>query len=198
MVKIAIYGGSFDPPHNGHRLLAESLAQFCGAERVLIIPTAMSPFKNISGASARDRLHMCELAFDSPLFEVSNIETERGGKSYTVDTLRQVKELYPDSQLFLFMGEDMLLSLDRWYKYEEILELCIPVAACRTQNLERLSEMKAFAKEKLGGESKVMISSCVPIEISSTEIRAGLKKGEHSFVDDRVYEYIISRGLYDV
>lgn len=141
---------------------------------------------------------MCKLAFDSPLFQVSDLEIRRGGKSYTVDTLRQVKELYPDSQLFLFMGEDMLLSLDRWYKYEEILELCTPVGACRTQSLEKLSEMKAFVSEKLGGESRAMVSSCVPVEISSTEIRSELKNGKHSFIDKKVYEYIISRGLYDV
>ena len=153
MMKIAIYGGSFDPPHKGHRLLAESLAHICDAQRVLVIPAAISPFKNTSGASAEDRLHMCELAFDSPIFQVSNLEIERGGKSYTVDTLRQIKKLYSDSQLFLFMGEDMLLSLDRWYKYEEILELCTPVAACRTQHLEMLSAISPL------GDSSVQFSS---------------------------------------
>lgn len=198
MVKIGIYGGSFDPPHKGHRLLAESLAEFCGAEMVIVIPTAMSPFKTTSGASSQDRLNMCKLAFDSPLFQVSDLEIKRGGKSYTVDTLCQVKELYPDSQLFLFMGEDMLLSLDRWYKYEEILELCTPVAACRTQRLEKLSVMRDFVNEKLGGEGKAMVSSCVPVEISSTEIREELTNGGHSFIDEKVYEYIISRGLYNV
>lgn len=198
MMKIGIYGGSFDPPHRGHKLLAESLASFCGAEKVIVIPTAMSPFKNTSGASSQDRLEMCKLAFSEKLFQVSDLEIKRGGKSYTVDTLHQIKELYPDSQLFLFMGDDMLLSLDRWYKYEEILRLSTPVAACRTQRLDKLSEMKKFVEEKLGGTGKAMISSCVPVEISSTEIRAGLKKGECSLIDEKVYEYIISRGLYDV
>lgn len=198
MEKIAIYGGSFDPPHKGHRLLAENLAGFCGVDKVLVIPTAMSPFKNSSGATPQDRLEMCKTAFHGELFEISDIEIKRGGKSYTIDTVKQVKELYPDSELYLFMGDDMLLSFKQWYKYEEILSLCTLVAACRTHEIELLGKMQEYAMSLPCGEEKVIICACEPFEVSSTQIRAGLKVGERFGVNDGVYSYIASRGLYGV
>ena len=196
MKKIAIYGGSFDPPHKGHKLLAENLASVCGAEKVIIIPTALSPFKNSSSATAEDRLTMCRLFFKEDLFSVSDIEIQRGGKSYTVDTMRKIKEENPDSELFLFMGDDMLLSFDRWYKYEEILELATIVCACRTENLQELRNMKEFVKNVLDAEDRVLICESVPFEISSTEIRSSVKAGESKGLSEEIYNYILSRGLY--
>ncbi len=198
MKKIAIYGGSFDPPHKGHRLLAENLAAFCGADKVLVIPTAMSPFKNTSGATPQDRLEMCKIAFSGELFEVCDIEIKRGGKSYTLDTVKQVKSIYPDGELYLFMGDDMLLSFDRWYKYEEILQLCTVVAACRSCEGGKLEEMRSYADRLPNGSSRVLLSPCEPFEISSTQIRNSLKGGICYGVDEHVYAYIASRGLYDV
>ena len=198
MEKIAVFGGSFDPPHKGHKLLALNLAHKCGANKVIIMPTALSPFKQSSGAKPEDRLEMCRLLFNDPIFEISDIEARRGGKSYTVDTLNEIKKIHPDSQLYLFMGDDMFLSLDRWYKYKEILELCIPVAACRTEKLEKLQEMKKFSVEVLGlSENGAIICESVPIETSSTQIREELKKGvKNSFLDEDVFAYIKTRGLY--
>ena len=196
MKKIAIYGGSFDPPHKGHKLLAENLAKICDAQKVIIIPTALSPFKNSSSATAEDRLTMCRLFFKEDLFSVSDIEIQRGGKSYTVDTMRKIKEENPDSELFLFMGDDMLLSFDRWYKYEEILELATIVCACRTENLQELRNMKEFVKNVLDAEDRVLICESVPFEISSTEIRSSVKAGESKGLSEEIYNYILSRGLY--
>jgi len=196
MKKIAIYGGSFDPPHKGHKLLAENLAKICDAQKVIIIPTALSPFKNSSSATAEDRLTMCRLFFKEDLFSVSDIEIQRGGKSYTVDTLRKIKEENPESELFLFMGDDMLLSFDRWYKYEEILELATIVCACRTENLQELRNMKEFVKNVLDAEDRVLICESVPFEISSTEIRSTVKAGDSKGLSEEIYNYILSRGLY--
>ena len=198
MKKIAIYGGSFDPPHIGHKALAENLAKACSADKVIIVPTAMSPFKDKSGAAAEDRLEMCRLTFCEDLFTVSDIEINRGGKSYTVDTVRAVKEMYPDSQLYLFMGDDMLLSFHRWYEYRTIMSMCTLVAACRTENLSELDAMREYAGEMLGDDGTgVMICSNVPVEISSTEIRAQLSaEGESKMLLPKVNEYIKLRGLY--
>lgn len=196
MEKIAVYGGSFDPPHMGHRLLADNLSRFCGADKVIVIPAAMSPFKNSGSATGEHRLEMCRLLFDEPVFQVSDIEIKRGGKSYTIDTLTEVKKLFPDSQLYLFMGDDMLLSFTKWYKYEEILKMCTLVAACRTTDMDKLSPMADYAKEHLGGESNVMLCPCEPIEISSTQVRDELKIGRSTYVSDKVYDYIVSKGLY--
>ena len=198
MMRIAVYGGSFDPPHKGHKLLAKNLAAFCGADKVLVIPTAMSPFKSSSSATPLDRLEMCKIAFPEELFEVCDIEIMRGGKSYTIDTLKQVKALYPNSELYLFMGDDMLLSFERWYKYEEILQTCTLVAACRVHDSDKLSQMQEYIKNLPQGEQRVMLCSCEPFEVSSTQIRAGLRVGEKFGIDEGVYSYISSRGLYDV
>ena len=196
MKRIAIYGGSFDPPHKGHKLLAENLAGVCDAERVIIIPTALSPFKSSSSATAEDRLNMCRLFFNESLFEVSDIEIKRGGKSYTVDTLTQIKEENPDSELFLFMGDDMLLSFDKWYKHEEILRLATIVCACRTENLQELENMRSFVENVLNAEDRVIICESVPFEISSTEIRSSLKDGENKGLSEEIYNYIATKGLY--
>ena len=196
MKKIAIYGGSFDPPHKGHKLLAENLASVCGAEKVIIIPTALSPFKNSSSATAEDRLNMCKLFFKEDLFQISDIEIKRGGKSYTVDTLTQIKEENPEAELFLFMGDDMLLSFDKWYCYQEILRLATIVCACRTENLEELQNMKSFVKNVLKAEDSVIICESVPFEISSTEIRSSLKDGVNKGLSEEIYNYIAAKGLY--
>lgn len=198
MEKVAIYGGSFDPPHNGHKLLAQSLAKSCGADKVIIIPAAMSPFKNQTGASPQDRFNMCKLLFEEPLFEVSDIEINRGGKSYTIDTVKAVKSRYPEAELFLFMGDDMLLSFNKWYKYDEIAQLCTIVAGCRTENLEKLQALEDF-KNKAELEKGVIICNSVPVEISSTQIRNSIKQGctaAELSITPEVYDYIKSRGLY--
>lgn len=196
MKKIAIYGGSFDPPHKGHKLLAENLAGVCGADRVIIIPTALSPFKNSSSATAEDRLTMCRLFFKEEMFHISDIEIKRGGKSYTVDTLTHIKAENPDAELFLFMGDDMLLSFDKWYCYQEILRLATIVCACRTENLDELQNMKDFVKNVLKAEDRVIICESVPFEISSTEIRSSLKDGINKGLSEDVYNYIAAKGLY--
>ncbi len=197
MEKIGIYGGSFDPPHKGHLLLAENLREKCGADKVLIIPAASSPFKNGTSASDEDRIKMCQLTFTQSYFEVSNLEIKRGGKSYTVDTLKQIKEIYPDSELYLFMGEDMLLSFHKWYKYEEILTLCKVAAACRLRNENSFLKMKkAVDTIHINSKENILIFGCKPIEISSTEIRESLKLGENLNITDDVLRFIKSKGLY--
>ena len=110
MGNIAIYGGSFDPPHKGHKLLAENLAKECNADKVIVIPAYSSPFKDGTIANSTDRLTMCRHTFTDPIFEISSIEINREGKSYTVDTIRDLKKYYPNDNLFLFMGDDMFLS----------------------------------------------------------------------------------------
>ncbi len=194
MEKIGIYGGSFDPPHKGHLLLAKNLKEKCGVDRVLIIPAATSPFKEKTTASENDRIEMCKLMFTDSCFEISDIEIKRGGKSYTVDTLKQIKTLYPESELFLFMGEDMLLSFNKWYKYEEILSLCKIAAVCRNEDKENLSLMRKFAETL--NKDRVSIFDCDPIEVSSSEIRSSLEKGECLNITEDVYKYIKSKGLY--
>lgn len=196
MMKVAIYGGSFDPPHNGHKALAYNLAKACGADKVIIVPTAMSPFKNTSGADADERLQMCRLHFCEECFEVTDIEIRRGGKSYTVDTVSAVMAMYPEAELFLFMGDDMLLSFHKWYEYRKIMDMCTIVAACRTEDMAELDAMKEYTRTVLG-DGCVIICNSIPVQVSSTEIRSLLSKGaESDKLSPQVSEYIKVRGLY--
>ena len=110
-MKIGVYGGSFNPPHNGHLYLATEVSKRLGLDKVIIIPSNISPQKDNNGnIDPMHRINMCKDVFADSLFEVSSLEIDRGGKSYTVDTLTALKELYPESDLYLFMGSDMLLS----------------------------------------------------------------------------------------
>ena len=198
MKKIAVYGGSFDPPHKGHRLLAENLAKACDAQKVIVIPAALSPFKSSSSASAQERLEMCKLLFNDSLFDVSDIEISRGGKSYTVETLRMIKEMHPDSRLYLFMGDDMFLSFNRWYKYKEICELATIVCACRSGKAGLLDEMRSFAEREIGlSGNEIIICEAEPIEISSTELRGADDEMKKRYLDAKVFDYIKKRGLYE-
>ena len=199
MGNIAIYGGSFDPPHKGHVLLAENLARECNADKVIIIPAYSSPFKDGTVAKGTDRLAMCRHTFTAPIFEISAIEINREGKSYTVETLKDIKKYHPDDNLFLFMGDDMFLSLKNWYKYKEILSLCTVVAAARTDDLSHISKMKAYAITSLGlSEGDYIISNEKPLEVSSTLLRTMLKNrlDTSKYLTYDVISYIKKRGLY--
>ena len=112
------------------------------------------------------------------------------------DILATLKKENPDAELFLFMGDDMILSFDKWYKYEEILRLATIVCACRTENLEELQNMKEFVKNFLKAEDRVIVCESVPFEISSTEIRVSLKDGVNKGLSEEIYNYIAAKGLY--
>ena len=123
--RIGIFGGTFNPPHSGHVHLARTLAKALQLNRVLIIPANLPPHKQAQMlASGADRMQMCRLAFPDTLFEVSDIELSRGGKSYTCDTLAALREKYADASLYLFMGTDMLLTFHQWRAPREILRMC--------------------------------------------------------------------------
>ena len=116
--KIAMYGGSFDPIHNAHVNIAQAFIKKLKLDKLLFIPAGQAPHKAGSDAAPdRHRLAMCELAVTNvKKAEVSDIELKRQGKSYTADTLSELSQLYPDSELYLIMGADMFMTLDTWYK----------------------------------------------------------------------------------
>lgn len=196
-MRVGIFGGSFDPVHSGHRKLAEFAVEALGLDRLLIIPAALSPFKESSGAGADDRLAMCKAAFPEECFLVSDLELCRGGKSYTVDTVNAVKELYPESELYLIIGSDQVLSFDRWYRFSDILSMVTLTGVSREGGV-RKEELERFAEERLRRYGKCTILEFSPLEISSTELRkmlaAGTDPGE--LLPEGVKEYIKQKGLY--
>lgn len=198
-MRTGIFGGSFNPVHNGHIYLAERMSDIMKLDRLFIIPARVSPFKeDNSGISDSDRLNMCRIAFEKyDKYCVSDIELKRNGKSYTVDTVRELKKIYPDDELFLFTGSDMLLSFDKWKDYNIILDNVTLCAMSREAdiNSDKLTE---FARSVIKRPEKIMICPVLPLEISSTQVRQYVKNGQDisDFVPEGVKKYIERRGLY--
>jgi nicotinate-nucleotide adenylyltransferase len=123
--KIGILGGTFDPPHNGHLLIANEVLEALKLDEIKFIPNQEPPHKKKSTAVSNfDRLTMLELAVAGhPKFIIDTIELERSGLSYTFDTIKSLKELHPDVQFFFIIGADMIEYLPNWYKIDDLIEL---------------------------------------------------------------------------
>jgi nicotinate-nucleotide adenylyltransferase len=203
-MKIGVFGGTFNPPHKGHTRLVTEFCEKLRLDRVLIIPDKAPVHKSAEGLEPdTDRLKMCRLAFFDKRFEVSDIEIKRDTDSYTVYTLREIKKMYPDDDLYLIIGSDMFLMFSRWYEYREILSMCTLCVASRCEE-ESLDELRRYSENELkipidGLTGKgIIISPVEPFEISSTELRSLLKTGESTekYLDGKVRKYIEDRGLY--
>ncbi len=193
MIKTGIFGGAFDPPHNGHIRLAKEAVQQLKLKKLLIIPTYNAPHKDNSNASFDERMAMCSLAFGHiEGAEVSDIERTLGGTSYTINTVRALKKLYPDSAFYLLIGGDMLFGFTKWFRYEALLNETKVCAIARDN--DSFIDMMEFANE-IG---KVRVLPTKAIEVSSTEIREKLKSGGDisQLVPESVMEHIVTRGLY--
>ena len=198
MERIGIYGGTYSPPHIGHLRAAEYAIEALGLDRLLLIPTGVSPHKQMSaGATSDDRLQMLHLsAAGIEKAEVSDIELKRQGSSYTVDTLRLLKEQYRDSELVLLMGTDMFTSFLSWREPEAIMELATLAVFCRGERgeRERIDAQKA-ALEAMG--AKIELVENPVTAISSTDLRRMLIFGcADPFLMPGVGDYIREHGLY--
>ena len=198
-MRIGIFGGSFNPPHLGHRRLADEMMEAAALDKMLIIPAGIPPHKNTDELiSTEHRFEMCKLAFNDDKYIISDIEFHRQGKSYTVDTVAEIRKIYPDDELFLIIGSDMLLSFHRWYRHEDILK---EVALCvATRENEILTdELLKYANETLKlSENEIIISQIAPFVCSSTAIRSEIRQGQNvsDYVDTDVSDYIIRKGIY--
>lgn len=198
-MRVGIYGGTFSPVHNGHVAAAKAFMEQMWLDILYIIPTGVTPHKDMKGdATARDRLEMCRLAFAGMEgVMVSDLEMRREGKSYTVDTLRELYD--PDGRLFLLMGTDMLLTLDTWRQPEEIFRLCYPVYIRREEDAELdaaiVEKIKSY-QEKYGKVVRRIIAPAV--ELSSTDVRAAVSEGFpiEGAVPPAVAAYIREHNLY--
>ena len=201
-MRIGIYGGSFNPPHLGHVKAALACKNELALDKVLVIPANIPPHKALASgsASACERLSLTKLAFaDLPGFEVLDLELRREGKSYTVDTLRELKAQYPKDDLFLMMGTDMFLSFSDWYCPAEIAKcarlVCFSRYDADEKNREAL-EKQAQALEAAFGQKPVLLQNDC-FDISSTEVRRLVFFGiAEPYLPEAVLSEIESRGLY--
>ncbi|MBE6668883.1 MAG: nicotinate (nicotinamide) nucleotide adenylyltransferase [Ruminococcaceae bacterium] len=198
-MRIGIYGGSFSPIHNGHIRALKAFLDQMQLDFVYVIPTYIPPHKQTSGViDSRHRLKMCELALEGiDGVVVSDIEIARGGTSYTVDTLRSLYR--EENRLFLLMGTDMMLTLDTWREPEEIFRLCYPVYMRRENDKANDALIVKKISEYLSKYGKVVRRIMAdPIEISSTEIRRRLSKGDDvsAYLPEKVIDYIKENQLF--
>ena len=204
-LKIGIFGGTFNPPHLGHLAAARAAVDALGLDKLLIIPAAIPPHKALpEGTPAPEhRLAMAAKLADALLLpgvaEVSSVELDREGPSYTADTLAQLKREYPEAELWLLIGADMFLTLHQWWEPEKILALAGICAFGRTEGDGEAvfaPQRKRLEKGFPGAKVKTIEIPGL-VDVSSTRLRELLAKGEGAdFLPPAVYGHILMNGLY--
>lgn len=189
-MKIGIFGGTFNPVHIGHLSVAAEIKQDFLLDKIIFIPTYIPPHKSVQfNVKPEDRLKMLKLSIkNNPYFELSNREIARKGTSYTIDTLKELKSIYPDSLFYLILGDELAKEFDTWKDYQEILRLAKLIIINRTDAPIKIKELKNYKK----------YSPQVLVSISSSLIRQRISENKdfRYLVPAEVYKYIIKNGLY--
>lgn len=192
-MKIGILGGSFNPVHIGHLLVAEDIIEKLILDKVIFIPAYDPPHKR-KLLDFTQRWQMLKLAIDkNPLFELSDIEKQRSGKSFTIDTLRELRKQYPKDKLFFIMGNDQFAELSTWKEPEKLFQLA-KIIVMRRPGYELIKHpKKVFTKDK-----SVTLLDVIQIEIASAEIRHRIKNNlsVRYMLPEPVFRYIIRNKLY--
>lgn len=200
MKKIGIIGGTFDPVHYGHLILAEQALGEAGLDQVIFMPAMVQPFKiNLKAAAGKHRYEMLLLAVDgNPGFDVSKIELDTKEVCYTINTLRECRKRFgKDTALFFIMGTDAFLSIDKWYKADSLLrEFSFIIGTRPGYKEQELNEMLVDIHEKYN--TKIMQINNSEVEISSTNIKERIKEGKSIkyLLPKEVEDYIYKNGLY--
>lgn len=198
ITRTGIMGGTFNPIHNGHLLLAEMARDELKLDQVLFMPSGNSYMKDSAFiVSKKDRIKMTALAIEgNPYFKLSSLETDREGPTYTCDTLTELHRLFPKQEFYFILGADSLFSVDRWKNPEIIMQNCILTAAVREGSLMDIEEKAALLREKF--HAKIQLLPERNIDISSTEIRMRLKEGRSVkyMLPEGVLAYIKENRLY--
>ena len=196
-MRIGIFGGAFNPVHNGHLHLAESYLDAVKLDKIIFVPTSVPPHKTADGlVSGEHRIKMLRLATQkNKKYEISDIEFWRDGKSYTYDTIKALQSVFPNDKFYLIVGSDQYLYFENWYKADEILRMVTLISAARERS--EYEKMLAF-RDKNANLKKSVISQFDVLEISSTDIRLRVKNGESisDLVPAAVANYIKEHGLY--
>ncbi len=201
LMRIALFGGTFNPVHVGHLVAAQDAHERFGFDRTVWVPVARPSHKSFPDlAPAEDRLQMLRLATDGDdRFEVSDWEIRRGGPSYSIETVRHWRRKRPDAELFFLIGSDSLRYLSSWKEIDALLQLCRFVTAARPG-----FDPAAICPDRTGFSPEVCkdlrsrVVSVHPVAVSSSEIRDRLARGSsiRYLVPEAVRSWILSRGLY--
>ncbi|WP_338044949.1 nicotinate-nucleotide adenylyltransferase [Paenibacillus lignilyticus] len=195
LIKVGFMGGTFDPIHYGHLLAAESAREACGLDEVWFIPAGHPPLKeNGPLADGQTRLEMVYRAIDfQPHFRGMDVELEREGTSYTIDTVKSLMELYPDREFSIIIGSDRVNDLPQWHQINELAALVRFIGVRRAGEELKVDALPAFLQERLS------IIEMPQIGISSTDIRNRRAQGRsiRFLVPEKVYSFIRRNGLYE-
>jgi nicotinate-nucleotide adenylyltransferase len=187
--KIGIFGGTFDPVHYGHLIIAERAREQFNLNLVIFVPAGIPPHKKKVYASPEDRFNMVKIAImDNPFFKVSDIEIFKKDACYTYNTLKELKKKFPNYEIFLIIGEDSLYDIPNWYKANELVKEVIFLVAKRSENINFNIKIPI----------KYRIIDAPFIDISSTYIRSCIfeNKTVKYLTPEGVIEYIKKKGLY--
>ena len=201
MQKIGIYGGTFNPPHLGHVKVATFAVEALCLDRLLIMPSHTPPHKKLPADSPtpQQRLQMLQMIFPAEgKIQVSDLELRREGISYTFDTVKQVKQLYPEAELILLLGTDMFLSFDNWYRWQELLEFASLAVVYRgdQEEQQRIIQKKTYLEDQ-GAKVYLMENPVIPI--SSTQLRRMMTfRCAEEFIPQQIRSYIEEENLYGV
>lgn len=198
MNKIGIMGGTFNPIHTAHLILAEAASWQLGLDKVLFMPSKTPPHKiDEDIASNEHRMNMISLSIQGNThFELSTLELEREGITYTSDTLRELTQLSQDTVYYFIVGGDSLFMMESWWEPEVIFKLACIVVAIRGEAQEDLINHIAYLRDKY--KASIHLLKTPNLEISSQEIRKNVSLGNsiRYYVPELVYDYIINNGLY--
>lgn len=203
-MKIGIFGGTFNPPHLGHMAAATAAIDTLQLDKLLLIPDRTPPHKALptNPVSTEQRLEMTRIMadrLDRPgIAETSDLEMHRSGKSYTADTLKELRQVYPEDELWLMMGTDMFLTLQEWYQPEEIMRRAgiLTFGRNRADTAELFAQQTARLRAAYHATIQVMTLPGL-VEVSSTDLREQLARGQGSdWLDPAIYGYILREHLY--
>ena len=200
-MNVGVLGGTFDPVHNGHLILADVAEEHLNLDEILFIP-AGQPWLKIERiiTPAQHRLQMLRLALDDrPQFRISEMEIERHGPTYTIDTIKELKDgLNADDELFFILGQDSLMQVPQWHDAPSLIQLCYLAAAPRPG--VKKPDLKALEAEIPGIKQRVMLMKEPKVDITATDIRERVAKGlsVRHLVPEPVNRYIKEQKLYVV
>lgn len=200
MKKVGILGGTFNPVHTAHLIIAEAAREDAELDDILFVPSGCSYLKDASDiVSVKDRVNMTGLAIeDNPHFALSTIEIDRGGNSYTCDTILELKNRYPNQEYYLIVGADNLFTMENWKDVAVIFQNAKILAAVRgSKKRADMEEKIAELKEKYGAD--IAILNVRHVDISSSVIREKVAQGRsiRYMIPEKVREYILKNHLYE-
>ena len=201
-VRTGIMGGTFDPPHFGHLLIAEAARDAMGLDSVILMPSGRSYFKDHQARKVSDKYDRLEMtriaAMTNPFFTVSDMEVLREGRTYTAETLEILTRDHPDTDYFFIVGADTVVSMRTWYHPEEIFSRCTILAAIREDSVkpEALTEEIRALERDFG--ARIRLLDVPNVGFSSTDIKNRLEEGRsvRYMLPEGVASYIRSKGLY--